>query len=71
MKKQSIKENGRVIESLPALSFRVELDNGRKVLAYLVGKLKRYRIKILPGDKVLLEMSPYDENRGRIVYRLK
>ena len=71
MKEQSIKENGRVIESLPALSFRVELDNGRKVLAYLGGKLKSYRIKILPGDKVLVEMSPYDENRGRIVYRLK
>lgn len=71
MKKQSIKENGRVIESLPALSFRVELDDGRKILAYLAGKLKRYRIKVLPGDKVLVEMSPYDENRGRIVYRLK
>jgi len=71
MKEQSIKESGRVIESLPALSFRVELDNGRKILAYLGGKLKRYRIKVLPGDKVLVEMSPYDENRGRIVYRLK
>jgi len=71
MKQQSIKENGRVIESLPALSFRVKLDNGRIILAYLGGKLKRYRIKILPGDKVLVEVSPYDENRGRIVYRLK
>jgi len=71
MKKKSIKEKGQVIESLPGVNFRIKLDNGREILAYLAGKLKHYRIKILPGDKVLVEMSPYDEKRGRIVYRLK
>jgi len=71
MKKKSIREKGQIIESLPSLSFRIKLDNGREILAYLAGKLKHYRIKILPGDKVLVEMSPYDEKRGRIVYRLR
>ena len=71
MRKKNIKERGRVIESLPGLSFRIKLDNGREIIAYLAGKLKHYRIKVLPGDKVLIEMSPYDEKRGRIVYRLK
>ncbi len=71
MKNKAIRKQGRVIESLPSLSFRVELEDGKEILAYLSGKLKRFRIKILAGDKVLVEMSPYDENRGRIVYRLK
>jgi len=71
MREKNIKERGRVIESLPGLSFRIKLDNGREIIAYLAGKLKHYRIKVLPGDKVLIEMSPYDEKRGRIVYRLK
>jgi len=71
MKKDKIKENGRVLETLPSTNFRVKLDNGREVLCHLAGKLRFYRIKILPGDKVLVEMSSYDEKRGRIVYRLK
>lgn len=67
----TIKERGQVIEALPSLLFKVRLDNEREVLAHLAGKLRINRIKILPGDKVLVETSPYDEKRGRIVYRLK
>lgn len=62
---------GRVIETLPSLHFRVRLDDGREVLCHLAGKLRLFRIKILPGDQVTVEMSPYDEKRGRIVYRGK
>lgn len=65
------KEQGQVQEALPGLLFRVKLDNGKEVLAYPAGKLKIYRIRILPGDKVLVETTPYDPRRGRIVYRLK
>ena len=71
MKKNKIKEKGRVIEALPSANFRVELDNGKEVLCHLAGKLRFNRIKILPGDKVLVEMGSYDQTRGRIVYRLK
>lgn len=71
MAKSEIKAQGKVIEALPSLTFKVQLEDGREVLAHLAGKLKIYRIKILPGDKVVVEMSPYDEHRGRIVYRLK
>lgn len=71
MKKDRIKEKGQVIETLPGLLFKVRLENGREILAHLGGKLKLYRIKVLAGDKVLVEMSPYDEKRGRITYRLK
>lgn len=71
MKQERVKEQGRVVEALPSLLFKVKLENNREVLAYLAGKLKIHRIKVLPGDKVLVELSPYDENRGRIVYRLK
>jgi len=71
MAKSEIKVEGKVIEALPSLTFKVKLEDGREVLAYLAGKMKIYRIRILPGDKVVLEMSPYDANRGRIVYRLK
>lgn len=60
---------GRVIEALPATQFRVELDNGHEVLAYLSGKMRRHYIRILLGDRVTMEMSPYDLSRGRIVYR--
>ncbi|MDD4989938.1 MAG: translation initiation factor IF-1 [Candidatus Pacebacteria bacterium] len=67
----TIKEKGQVIEALPSLLFKVRLDNDKEVLAHLAGKLRINRIKILPGDKVLVETSPYDEKRGRIVYRLK
>ena len=71
MAKSEIKVEGKVIEALPSLTFKVKLEDGREVLAHLAGKMKIHRIRILPGDKVVLEMSPYDENRGRIVYRLK
>jgi translation initiation factor IF-1 len=60
---------GTVTEALPATQFRVELDNGHKVLAYLSGKMRRHYIRILLGDRVTLEMSPYDLTRGRITYR--
>ena len=71
MEKERIREKGQVIEAFPNLLFKVKLENGREILAHLGGKMKLYRIKVLPGDKVLVEVSPYDENRGRIVYRLK
>lgn len=64
-----IKVEGTVIEALPATQFKVKLDNGHEVLAYLAGKMRRHYIRILLGDKVTLEMSPYDLSRGRIVYR--
>jgi translation initiation factor IF-1 len=60
---------GTVTEALPATQFRVELDNGHEVLAYLSGKMRRHYIRILLGDRVTLEMSPYDLTRGRITYR--
>ena len=71
MKKNKIKKNGVVVETLPNTNFRVKLDNGKELLCHLAGRLRFYRIKILPGDKVLVEMTPYDEKRGRIVYRMK
>lgn len=69
--KQAYQKRGIVIEALPSTHFRVKLDEGKEIIAHLAGKLRMYRIKILPGDKVTVEMSPYDENRGRIVYRGK
>lgn len=69
--KKIFRKEGRVIESLPSTNFRVLLDNGEEIIAHLAGKLRLYRIKILPGDRVTVEMSPYDEKRGRIVYRGK
>lgn len=71
MKEEKIKVKGQVMEALPSLLFKVKLEDNREVLAHLAGKMRMYRIKILPGDKVFVEMTPYDENRGRIVYRLK
>jgi translation initiation factor IF-1 len=62
---------GTVIEALPSTQFKVELDNKHQVLAYLSGKMRKYYIRILLGDRVRVEMSPYDLNRGRIVYRYK
>lgn len=70
-KKTAIEVEGKVIEALPNAMFRVELANGHKVLAHISGKIRVHYIKILPGDKVLVELSPYDLNRGRITYRLK
>lgn len=65
------KISGVIVESLPSLSFKVKLEDGRDVIAHLAGKLRINRIKVLPGDRVLVEMSQYDDHRGRIVYRLK
>jgi translation initiation factor IF-1 len=62
---------GRVLEALPNAMFRVELDNGHKVLAHISGKMRMNFIRILPGDRVTVEMSPYDLERGRITYRFK
>lgn len=64
-----IKVEGTVVEALPGTQFKVELDNGHEVLAYLSGKMRKYYIRILLGDRVTLEMSPYDLSRGRITYR--
>jgi len=70
-KADAIEVEGTVIETLPNAMFRVELDNGHRVLAHISGKMRMHFIKILPGDKVLVELSPYDLSRGRIVYRSK
>ncbi|MFQ5675015.1 MAG: translation initiation factor IF-1 [bacterium] len=70
-KEQPIKVDGTIIETLPNATFRVELENGHKVLAHISGKMRMHFIKILPGDKVTLELSPYDLSRGRITYRYK
>ena len=66
-----IQVEGTVVEALPATQFKVRLENGHEVLAYLSGKMRKYYIRILLGDKVRVEMSPYDLTRGRIVYRHK
>ena len=66
-----IEKTGTVLETLPNTRFRVEIDNGAVLLCYVAGKMKKYRIKILPGDTVKLEISPYDLTQGRIVYRGK
>ena len=70
-KEETITVEGKVIEPLPNATFRVELDNGHVVLAHISGKMRMHFIKILPGDKVTLELSPYDLSRGRITYRYK
>lgn len=70
-KEEAIEVEGKVIETLPNAMFRVELDNGHKVLAHISGKMRMHFIKILPGDKVTVELSPYDLTRGRITYRTK
>ena len=64
-------KQGTVLDSLPNTLFRVKLDEGKEILAHLAGKLRIYRIKVLPGDRVTVEMSSYDQERGRIVYRSK
>lgn len=71
MKEELIETEGKVLESLPNGMFRVELDNGHKVLAHICGKIRLNFIRILPGDRVKLELSPYDLSRGRITYRIK
>lgn len=69
VKKESIKLQARVTEALPNAVFNVELENGHKILAHVSGKMRMHYIRILPGDTVTVEMSPYDLNRGRIVLR--
>jgi translation initiation factor IF-1 len=67
----AIEIEGTVVEPLPNAMFRVELENGHKVLAHISGKMRMHYIRILPGDKVVVELSPYDLTRGRITYRYK
>ncbi len=68
-KEEVIQVEGTVVETLPNAMFRVELEGGHRVLAHISGKMRMHYIKILPGDKVSVELSPYDLNRGRIIYR--
>ena len=70
-KEENIEMEGVVVESLPNAMFRVELENGHKILAHISGKMRMHYIRILPGDKVTVAMSPYDLTRGRITYRSK
>ncbi len=70
-KKEAIEVEGTVLEPLPNAMFRVELSNGHQVLAHISGKIRLHYIRVLPGDRVIIELSPYDLGRGRITYRLK
>ncbi len=70
-KEEKIEMEGKIVEALPNTEFLVELDNGHKIKAHVSGKIRMYYIRILPGDKVTVEMSPYDLTRGRITYRHK
>lgn len=69
--KETIRIEGEVIEALPSTTFRVKLDNGHEILSHISGKMRVNYIRLLPGDRVTVELSPYDLNRGRIVHRLK
>ncbi|MCK4824953.1 translation initiation factor IF-1 [bacterium] len=71
VKEPPIKVDGTILDTLPNATFKVELESGHKVLAHVSGKMRMHFIKILPGDKVTIELSPYDLTRGRIVYRYK
>ncbi|MBW1790677.1 MAG: translation initiation factor IF-1 [Deltaproteobacteria bacterium] len=70
-KEEAIEVEGTIVEPLPNAMFRVELDNGHKVLAHISGKMRMHFIKILPGDRVTIELSPYDLTRGRVTFRSK
>ena len=70
-KEEAIEMQAQVLDTLPNANFKVELENGHQVLAHISGKMRKNFIRILPGDKVLVELSPYDLTRGRIVYRYK
>lgn len=70
-KEDVIEVQGTVLETLPNAMFRVQMENGHKILAHISGKMRMHYIKILPGDKVTVELSPYDLTRGRITYRFK
>jgi translation initiation factor IF-1 len=71
MAEETIVMEGKIVDTLPNAMFRVELENGHNVLAYLSGKMRKYYIRVLLGDKVRVEMSPYDLTRGRIIYRYR
>ena len=70
-KEETIEVNGTIAETLPNATFKVELESGQIIMAYISGKMRMHFIKILPGDKVLVELSPYDLTKGRITYRFK
>ena len=70
-KEESIQVEGKVVEALPNARFRVELENGHRLLAHVAGKMRMHFIRILPGDKVTVELSPYDLTRGRITFRIR
>ena len=70
-KEEAIEVQGKILENLPNATFKVELENGQTILAYVSGKMRMHFIKILPGDKVTVELSPYDLTKGRITYRFK
>lgn len=70
-KQSAIEQDGVIVESLSNAMFRVELENGHEVLAHISGKMRKFYIRILPGDRVKVELSPYDLTRGRITYRMK
>jgi len=69
--RKNLRKTGLVLEALPSTHFKVRLDDGKEIIAHLAGKLRLFHIKILPGDRVTVEMSQYDDSRGRIVYRGK
>ncbi|MBZ9571834.1 translation initiation factor IF-1 [Patescibacteria group bacterium] len=69
--KKTFRKTGIVLEALPSTHFRVRLDDDSEIIAHLAGRLRLYRIKVLPGDRVTVEITPYDKKRGRIVYRGK
>ena len=71
VKEEKIEVEGEVVEALPSTMFRVELDSGQSVLAKISGKMRKHYIRLLPGDRVTVELSPYDLSRGRITFRLK
>ncbi len=71
MKEEAIQVEGTVLEALPNAMFRVELENGHRILAHVAGKMRMHFIRILPGDKVTVELSPYDLSRGRITFRTR
>jgi translation initiation factor IF-1 len=70
-KEEKLRMEGTIMKALPGTQFKVELENGHEILAYLSGKMRKYYIRVLLGDRVTVEMSPYDLSRGRIVYRHK
>jgi translation initiation factor IF-1 len=70
-KEEKVELDGEVVEALRNGQFRIALDNGHETLGYTAGKMRRYRIRILPGDRIKVELSPYDLTRGRIVYRYR